>query len=136
MLGFNCGLTRWPAHQESHDNDRDFPTSWEISNLLCLQSSQTTTTIFKYVDPSKFISAATTNRSQSKTGSSSKRPRPETDHNDQEAEPSAKRHRAPRTCLKCRRVDCPGRWKVDKCTVSIGFIPCLSTNSLVFSGFL
>jgi hypothetical protein len=109
-----------PAHQESHNNDRNFPTSWEISNLLCLQSGQTTMTIFKYVDPSKLISAATTSGSQSKAESSRKWPRPETDHNDQEAEPSTKRHHAPRTCLKCRRTDCPGRWKVDKCTVSIG----------------
>ena len=77
------------------------------------QSSQTTTTtIFKHVDPSKFVSA---DRSQSKAGSPRKRVHSETD---QEADPSAKHRRAPRTCLKCRRMDCPGRWKVDKCTVS------------------
>ncbi|KAF8350994.1 hypothetical protein F5887DRAFT_189977 [Amanita rubescens] len=79
-----------------------------------LQSSQTPmpTTIFKYVDPSRLVSA---DRSQGKAGSSRKRVHSETD---QEADPSAKRRRAPRTCLKCRRMDCPGRWKADKCTDS------------------
>ncbi|KAF8328643.1 hypothetical protein F5887DRAFT_924144 [Amanita rubescens] len=60
-----------PTHQESREDD--VPTSWEIGTLLCLQSSQTTTTIFKYVDPSRFVRAAATNQSQSKAGSLKKR---------------------------------------------------------------
>jgi hypothetical protein len=98
----------------------DPSNGWEVSRLLCMSEGQSTTLIFKHVDPSAFrdtpqiASAPLTKPSKGK--------KRDLQHGAVEGELEGdqlerpKKKRKARTCVRCHSATCLGKWMGKSCS--------------------